>query len=233
MDNGKFILCRKCDTVHHVTPLDKTPAHGLDEAKEIPTDDWRGFMDQHAGHGLEALKALGEQYFPQGLSSDPMAVAYLKVTNGQREYLLRRSRRSIAEPLRFERIDGNLGAPAVALDIQEREIRKELTLRFRGNDGEPFSEAKIDLFIALFRAIATQMDARNMIIDAEPSYTDDNIVYAALDAPAKDSLLKQCAGHFTPDEMQALRRFVESHGDGSDVMTLVLRRRMVIAEPVN
>jgi hypothetical protein len=55
-------------------------------------------------------------------------------------------------------------------------------------------------------------------------------MYAALDGCTKDSLLKQCASHFLPEEVQALRRFVESHSAGSDVMTLVLRRRMTVTE---
>jgi hypothetical protein len=233
MDNRKFIRCRTCDAVHHVTVLDKAPSHAhlMDETKEISRDDWRAFIDQHAGHDLEELKPLGEQYFLNGLSSDPMAVAYLKVTNGYRDFLLRRSRRSIAEPLTFERIEGSLGEPLMAVEIQEPEIRKELKLRFHCDGGEPLSDAKIDLFIALFRAAARQIDAGRVTV-IEPSYANDNMAYAALDAAAKDSLLEQCASYFTPDEARRLRRFVESHSDGSDVTTLVLRRHIVVAERV-
>ena len=230
MDDGKFILCRKCGSVHHVTPFDKAPDRGLDAAEPAPAIDWRAFMDQHAGHPLEAMKAVGEIYFPGGASSDPMSVAYLRVTAGQNKYLLRRWRRSIAEPLRFERIEGDVETPVMALDVQEHEIRKELKLRFRLADGKPFGDAKVDLFVAAFRATAARMDTRKLI-EIAPSYADDNIAYAALDTPARVSLLEECAAHFTPEEVEALRGFVESHSNGSDVMTLVLRRRIVVAEP--
>lgn len=231
MDNGNFILCRKCGAVHHVTAFDKAPAHAfaMGEAHEIPADDWRAFMDQHAGHGVETLKAVGEQYFPGGSSSDPMAVAYLKVANGHRKYLLRRSRQSIDEPLRFERVEASLGETMMALEIQERELRKELKLRFRRDGGEPLSDAKIDIFIALFRAAASQVDAGG-VSATEPSYANDNIAYAALETRTKESLLKQCAGRFTAEEGQALRQFIEAHSQGSDVMTLVLRRQLAVAE---
>jgi hypothetical protein len=59
-----------------------------------------------------------------------------------------------------------------------------------------------------------------------------NVSYAALEAPTKDRLLKQCGRHFTPGEEAALRRFVEAHGGGSDVMTLLLRRQVPIEERV-
>jgi len=233
MDNRKFILCRNCSALHHVTVFDKAPNYFVvaGAARENPADDWRVFMNRHAGHGLEALKALGELYFPAGSAADPMAVGYLKVTNGHREYLLRRSRPAIGEPLRFECIEARFGEPVVAVEIQERELRKELKLRFRWDSGQALSAAQIDLFIALWRDAAGQVDARG-VTATEPSYVNHNISYAAPEAPTKDRLLKQCARHFTPGEMAALRRFVEAHSGGSDVMTLLLRRQVPIEERV-
>jgi len=231
MDNGKFIHCRNCGAVHHVTGFDKAPNYSLiaGQTNESPADDWRAFMIQHAGHRLEALKALGEQYFPIGSAADPMAVGFFAVTNGQEEFLLRRYRISINEPLRFEPIAGRLGEPVLALEIQEREIRKELKQRFRWAPGQALNDEKIDLIIALIRDAAIGVDTRSA---AEPSYADDNVSYVALETPVKDALLKQCARHFSPAEVEALRGFVETHIDGGDVMALVLRRRFSIEEGV-
>lgn len=231
MDNGKFILCRNCGAVHHVTAFDKAPNYSVvaGAAQEHPADDWRAFMNRHAGHGLEALTAVGEQYFPDGSATDPMAVGYLEVTNGNRQFLLRRSRGSIGEPLRFEPIEACFGEPVVALEIQERELRKDLKLRFRWAQGQALSDENIDLFITLFRDAASQVDARGVTV-TEPSYANDNVSYAALDGPTKDTLLTRCARHFTPAEVAALRRFVETHSGGSGVMTLLLRRQVPIEE---
>lgn len=231
MHNGKFILCRACGAVHHVTVFDTAPNYFVSagDVHENHADDWRGFMIRHAGHGLEALKALGELYFPEGTAADPMAVAYLEVTNGHRNFLLRRSRRSIDEPLSYEPIEARFGEPVVVLEIQEREIRKELRLRFGHASGHMLSDAKVDLFIALFRHAASQVDAR-AVSATEPSYANDNISYAALEARTKDCLLQLCARQFTSGEVEALRRFIETHSDGSDVMTLLLRRQFPIEE---
>jgi hypothetical protein len=230
-DKGKFIHCRDCGEVHHVTALDKAPDYLVDAGKtqEIPADDWRAFMNQHAGHRLEALKILGEQHYTSGSSSDPMAVAYLEVTNGHHEFLLRRSRRSIGEPLRFECCEGRVEERMVGLEIQEREIRKELKLRFRWTPGKHLNDAQIDLFIMLFHEAVKNVDPHSVTI-TEPSYSDDNLFYAALDEPVKDSLLEKCARHFSHGEVDMLRRFTESHGAGSDVMCLVLRRMIIVDE---
>ena len=186
-------------------------------------------MDQHAGHRLEPLQAVDEYFFPEGLAADPMAVAYLKVSDGQREYILRRRRRAITEPLRFELIEGKVSVSATAFEIQERELRKELRLRFRLDDGQLLSAAKIDRFIGLFRAAASQVAARGAGT-TEPSYDNDNIVYAALEPDTKDFLLEQCASCFTAAEVRALRRFIETHSNDSDVMTLVQRRQIAVVD---
>jgi hypothetical protein len=158
-----------------------------------------------------------------------MAVAYLEVTNGHREFVLRRSRRSIGEPLRFECVEGRVNVRMLALEIQESEIRKELKLRFTWMPGEPLNNAQIDLFITLFREAVTNADPHSVTI-TEPSYTDDNIFYVALDAPLRDSLLEKCARHFSRAEVEALRGFVETHGAGSDVMCPILRRMITVDE---
>jgi hypothetical protein len=188
-------------------------------------------MDQHAGHTLEALRALEESCFPAGSPGDPMAVGYLKVTDGQQEFLLRRSRSTIAEPVRFERIEGRLTEdPAASLEIQESELRKELRLRFRCHDGGSLSDAKVELFIKLFRTAVRQLQASSVTL-TQRSCKNDTIAYAALPAGAGDFLLEQCAVFFTAAEVRALRTFLQAHGAGSDVMTLVVRRRIALAEP--
>jgi hypothetical protein len=81
MADDKFIWCRNCDAVHHVTSFDKAPLYSYTagEFEQIPADDWHEFMKEHEGHRLEPLRALGEKYFMNG-SSNPMSLAYVEVT---------------------------------------------------------------------------------------------------------------------------------------------------------
>jgi hypothetical protein len=106
MDNGKFIRCRECDAVYHMTFLDGASAgHSDAPVENHPAADWRDFMGAHAGHLLEALTMVGEPTFIKGAPGDPMSVAYVTVSNGREKYLLRRTRAHIAEPLKFELVN--------------------------------------------------------------------------------------------------------------------------------
>lgn len=99
--NDRFLNCRGCNEVHKVTPFDQAPIYEMQgsRAREIPTDDRRRFMERHAGHAIEELSSVSEDWLePQG-AIDPMAESYVFVANGRYLFLLHRSRRSIAEPV--------------------------------------------------------------------------------------------------------------------------------------
>jgi len=52
MDNGKYIRCRNCEAIHHVTAFDRSPIYQFSagEVHETPANDWRDFMALHTGH---------------------------------------------------------------------------------------------------------------------------------------------------------------------------------------
>jgi hypothetical protein len=102
MNLDRFLYCRSCNEIHHVTPFDKAPIYDLEDVTvwETPTDDRRSFLERHFEHRLEELTSLAEKHF-YGQLIDPMKVGYLKVTNGQESLYLRISRRSIAEPVSY------------------------------------------------------------------------------------------------------------------------------------
>jgi hypothetical protein len=41
MDNGRYIWCRNCGAIHHVTALDRYPIYALEggEAQALPAND--------------------------------------------------------------------------------------------------------------------------------------------------------------------------------------------------
>jgi len=229
MDREKFIRCCVCDAIHHVSTFDKAPTYVFlrDEVESLATDDWRLFMAQHAGHRLEPLKASGEKLWSDGSPPDPMSVVYFEVTNGQDRYVLRRARKSIQDPMGYELIRGRLADAGVTVEVQEREIRKEIKNHFSWAPATCPDDEKIDLFVGLFKEVAKTLDPQRIQI-SEYSYTDDSISYGTFDRTVLDALIERCAEYFLPDELASLRRFMDTHCDGSDVMTLVLRRRLTI-----
>lgn len=231
MDNGRYIRCRNCGAIHHVTPFDRYPLYAFagGEAREFSANDWRDFMARHAGHRLEPLTSTGNDYFPAGSAFDPMSIGYVEVSNGEETLLLRRSRACIEEPLRYEIVNGQIVQNGVTLEVQESAIRIEMKLHYCWAPAAPLEEAKISLFIALFREVVGEIDAHAQRV-SEYSCTDNNTSYCPLDSAMVDVLMAKCRGHFPVNELASLRRFVEGHRDGCDVMALVQRRVVMVEQ---
>ncbi|HZD41710.1 MAG TPA: hypothetical protein VE131_13380 [Terriglobales bacterium] len=228
MAREKYIWCRNCDAIHRVSCFDKAPLYALvaGEVEEQAVDDWRDFMTRHEGHRLEALKAISEKYFPSGAIGDPMSLGYVEVSNGQDRLLLRQSRTAIDAPLRFELIAGRLMDQGFSLAVQEKEIKNEMTRHFHWPGGSP-SEATIDLFIRLYKDIVAALNPAEIEVGGY-SYVDDNIAYGLVDAATIEKLTLACAENFSPEELQGMRAFIESHLDPCDVMSLVLHRQIAV-----
>jgi hypothetical protein len=231
MVNDRYIWCRSCGAIHRVTQFDRSPIYALagGEGVETPANDWRDFMDRHAGHKLEPLVATGDDYSPKGARFDPMSVRYIEVSNGAETLLLRRSRSSIEEPVCYEIVDGRVVQTGLSLEVQADAIRKEMKLHFRWAPAAPMEDEKIAHFVSIFREVVSEIDAHGTRA-TEYSDTDPNVTYCALDSGIIDKLMAKCSRYFHPDEINCLRRFVESHRDGGDVMALV-KRRVLSVEP--
>jgi hypothetical protein len=231
MVNPRFIRCRKCDAVHHVTAFDKVPNYFLSasETGEIAANDWDDFMTRHAGHRLDTLESTGQSFFPSGNSTDPMAIGYIEVTDGKETILLRRMRSSIKDALCFELVPGRLVHKESTLDIQENSLRKEMKLHFPWAPAKPLSDEKIELFLKLYRQVVSGLDARTVCGRAY-SVTGDNILYGRLDALARSALMEQCRKSFSVDEVEALSRFIDSHDEIDDVLALVVRQSVTVEE---
>jgi len=229
MVNPRFIRCRKCDTVHHVTAFDKAAMYvsSAGNVSEAAANDWNDFMAHHAGHRLAPLEGTGKSFFPDGGSADPMATGYIEATDGHETVLLRRVRGSIYDPLRYEIVPGRLVHRESTLDIQENSLRKELKLHFPWAPAQPLSDEKIDLFVKLYRQVVSALDA-GAVCGRQFAGADDTITYGPLSGPVRSALLEKCQSCFATDEVAALRRFIDSHGEADDVLAIVVRRPMAI-----
>jgi hypothetical protein len=232
MGNERFIRCCVCDAIHHVSPFDKAPIYAFlgNQLEERATDDWRAFMKRHAGHRLEPLKASGEKFFPYASPLDPMSVAYMELTNGRDRYLVRRARSSIQEPMSYELISGQLVEAGLSVEVQENEIKTEMKNHFSWAPATCPQDDKIDVFVGLIKELIQKLEPHGIQI-SEFSPLDDAVSYGLLDDATLDVLMDKCAVCFLPDELASLRRFVETHRSGCDVMTLVMRRRLTIEPP--
>jgi hypothetical protein len=104
-----------------------------------------------------------------------------------------------------------------------------MKLHFSWSPGLPLDDAKVDLFIEIFREVVGTLDPES-VRTSEYSCEDENVSYGQLDARVADILMAKCSEHFLPSELQSLARFVDTHRDGCDVMALI-KRRSVRVEP--
>ena len=69
MDNGRFIRCRNCGAIHHVSPFDHSPVYyfvaGAVQEKQV--DDWRAFL---IGLTRDVLKPQGAIFIMMPLDKD-------------------------------------------------------------------------------------------------------------------------------------------------------------------
>ena len=230
MDNGRYIWCRNCGAIHHVSPFDRSPVYhaGAGEVQEKPADDWRDFMDRHAGHRLEPLQSTGNTVFPCGSAHDPMNVGYVQVTNGKQTVLLRRSRSSIEQPLVYEIVEGSLLRTEMRLEIQSDAIRKEMR-RFSWPPSMPLTEEQINFFIGLFGQVIQSLDPETLSTD-EYSDSDDQTSYCELPLSVIDELMEKCGAYYSPNQLTALRQFAEGHHDASDVMAPIKRSTITVSK---
>jgi hypothetical protein len=229
MVNDRYIWCRNCGAIHHVTPFDRAPMYARNggEIVEMPANDWREFMARHSGHRLDSMVATGSDYYPTGSAVDPMSVRYFEVSNGSETLLVRRKRANIEEPFRYDLIDGRLIESGATLCVQEEAIRKEMKLHFSWAPAAPLCDEKIERFIGLFREVVNEVDP-DRAKAVEYFRADDNGAYCELDAEAVDALMTKCRTYFQPAETESLRRFVQAHRESDDVMAVVKRRAVAV-----
>ncbi|HEX6768606.1 MAG TPA: hypothetical protein VF208_04580, partial [Candidatus Binatia bacterium] len=109
----------------------------------------------------------------------------------------------------------------------ENSLRKELKLHFPWAPAQPLSDEKIDLFVKLYRQVVSALDAGAVCGRHFPG-ADDTIIYGPLSGPVRSALLEKCQNCFATDEVAALCRFIDSHGEVDDVLAIVVRRPMAI-----
>jgi hypothetical protein len=230
MDNDRYIWCRNCDAIYHVTDFDRAPIYTRsdDVIHARPVDDRRDFMREHAGHRLEAMRATGASHSEDKAPFDPMAARYIELSDGQQKLLVRRSRASIQDPFRYEVVDGRLVEVGTTLEVQDLAIRKEMKLHFSWEPSTPLDDAKIDLFLGLFRDSLRELDPTRLRV-TESCYEDENVSYGELDTALIDRLFRKCHGLFSAGELESIRRFVETHREAGDVMAVIKRRSLAVA----
>ncbi len=229
MVQDKFIWCRNCSEIHHMSLFDKAPEYSVDQGEEIevPMDDWGVFMKRHAGHKLQALRSFGERYHPGGKATGTMKVEYIEVTNGKDWYVVRSFRESVENPSSFEIVPGRLKSMGVSVQIRENEIRKEMKHHFAYEASRGLDEERIELFIKLFKEVVNDLNPNEIKVW---EYADGSVAVGEFNARLLDALTGKCVPHFPPAELNDIRRFCEAQTGSDGVLALQIKRQYRIEQ---
>ena len=111
------------------TPFDQCPEYHYAEttgeyyARE--QDDELDFSRKHRGHRTEELTMLDNPMYSEGPYFDPQRILYFEATNGRETFLIKRWRKSVLEPIRYDVVPGRLEVQKT-VEIQKGSLEKQM-----------------------------------------------------------------------------------------------------------
>lgn len=210
---NQLIRCINCDEVFFKTPYDQWPEYergsegSFDSIQTIEKDDFKDFLIYHRGHRLEELKIIEDSFVSEKPYHEPVKTSYFRATNGRERFLIKKFRKRIGDPLRYELIQGDYSLKCVSLDIQEEEIVKQLKSEWGSH---PLPQNKLNAFIKLLRHLAKTLDLRDLERVQEESASPLEIYYK-LDDVTITYLLRNCRSIFKGNDYEKMERFIHHH----------------------
>ena len=224
---NQLIRCINCDAIFLETPYDRCPEYEFDSDRfpesfrVIEKDDFQDFLKNHRGHHLENLKILEDSFISEKPYDEPIKISYFKATNGKEEFVIKKFRENIHQPLRYQLIHGDYSLKVIHLEIQSEEIEKQLKIEFKKY---PLPQNKIDAFLRLYEKILKTIDLKNLERVPEESSLPVEIYYR-MDDVSLAYLLRNCRHIFKGQEYQEIEAFIHRHKDDG---VLLLKARFQI-----
>jgi hypothetical protein len=213
----RFLLCRRCRTLH---PLQLDGFHLSAEEEETFALDLQLFRSQHVRHGLEEATRTASAALHDRPVWDPMVNTWFEIDAGGDVLVVRSRRSSIEEPRCYslestspEREDGGV-------EIDSALVRRALDRHFFPHAIAP---AKLDRFVAALGDLATRLDPAAI----ETSFDDADYADAGIAPLPEDvcrALLARSADIFDAWELERVRSFVAENSDEVGVLAIRVHR---------
>lgn len=176
---------------------------------------------------MEELKILEDSFVSDRDYIEPVKTSYFKATNGKENFVVKKFREKIEEPLQYQLIHGDYSLKCIGIEIRSGEIAKQLQAEFKTI---PLSHDKVDAFLKLFQYIAKNSDVKKLerISEESPNPLE---VYYKMDDISLVYLLRNCRNIFKGQEYSAIEDFIHHHKDDG-VLLLKATYRIQITEMV-
>ena len=238
---NQLIHCINCDAVFLKTPFDQeleyehtsflsfpyTQATGQATGQATERDDFKDFMKDHDGHRLEDLTIIEDSCISDKDYIEPVKVSYFKATNGKENFVVRKFRERIGEPLRYELVAGDYSLTCVSLDVQARDIEKQLMREFTER---PLPKNKVDSFIRLYDHIIKTVEVTNL--ERLPEESSNPLeVYYKMDDVTLMYLLRNCHHIFKGQDYSDIENFISRHKDDGVLLLKAVYKIHVVERP--
>src|SRR4030043_2288377 len=211
---NQLIHYKNCNDFFMKTPFDQYPEYEWeldrlpDNFRSNEKDDFQDFLIHHHGHQLENLKTVEDSFVSEKAYSEPVKTSFFKATNGKENFVIKKFREKIDEPLKYQVFSGDYSLKCTVIEIQPEEISKQLKRELK----PPLSQNKIDAFLRLYRAIAEDIDIKDLERIPEESHYPLEIFYK-IDDLRLMYLLRNCRNIFKGQEYSAMEEFIHRHKD--------------------
>ena len=230
----KLIRCTRCNQVipqygafgdfgaSPVLPGVEWASDDLDEQKE--------FLDTHRNHPLEELLIDRETYVSDRPAFEPCHAAYVEASNGKDRFLIKRKKERFDLPASYEIIPGQMRVSHVSLEIQEEELRQQITWL---NGSLPLPAEKVGRFIEAFREEVKDISPENWREEMDMTLPGESslLSYGSFRQSRWEKVLHRCEEDFKDSELELITRFIDEHRQPGDILDLKIRRNISISSP--
>jgi hypothetical protein len=135
MPKKQLVWCVQCNALALFSSLDQAPEYEKQngEWQVLEKDDQAAFMSAHRGHHLEELHAIEDSFMSDGNYIEPIKTSYFEATNGKQRFVVKKVRKRIHDPQRYELIPGKLGLtlrkPSIDTLAIQRQLERESSTR--------------------------------------------------------------------------------------------------------
>lgn len=212
---NELIRCINCNEIILKTPFDQSPEYerslggSFESFRTLKRDDFQDFLRNHQEHQLEDLRIVEDSFVSEKEYAEPVKISYLKATNGKENFVIKKFRERIDEPLKYELIHGDYSLRLIDIKIQSKEILRQLSEEFKTY---PFDKDKIEAFLKLFQHIAESIDINKLERIPEESLNPSEIFYR-MDDISLAYLLRNCRNIFKGQEYVNIEEFIHRHKD--------------------
>lgn len=230
----KLIRCTQCNEL---------AAHPRDFGdfgwpSSLPGIEWspedvfmeRAFFRLHGDHATEEIFVVPESIISDRPSYEPNKVLYFEASNGRERFLIRRTKKSLAQPAYYEVIPGRLQVSNISLHVQDKDLRKQLI-----SHNGPFSlkEEMAQKFIQAFQEEVGTVPPEKISEEIETTEEGETplLIYASLKESCWQKVLERCQKDLLQSDLQKIKYFIHQNKNPGDVLSLVIHREFSILAP--